>query len=83
MHGLNSHAQRLSASAAVKPPSKNQALSRDLSNRGTTHAASIRAIAKLVLRLSPERGDPESFYLQREEIAARLFRIASTLEAER
>lgn len=42
---------------------------------------SVREIAVLAARLSPERGDPERFYLRREEVVTRLRALANAMEA--
>lgn len=47
----------------------------------TAAPENIRAIALLAARLSPEHGDPERFYLRREEVVTRLHSLANALEA--
>lgn len=50
---------------------------------GITIPADLRDIARLVTRLSPERGDPERFYIRREEVASRLYALAGAMEGAR
>ena len=45
------------------------------------NADELRALAAAVVRLVPDRRDPEAFHLSKSDIAARLRRLAA--EAER
>lgn len=43
----------------------------------------LHAIARLAAGLTPERGDPERFYLRREEVVTRLYALADVMEGGR
>jgi hypothetical protein len=46
-------------------------------------APDLRDVARLAARLSPFVGDPERFFLHREEVVTRLHALADALEAAR
>lgn len=50
---------------------------------GASAPADLRDIARLAARLSPEHGDPERFYLRREEVVSRLYALAGAMEGAR
>ncbi len=45
-----------------------------------TEAAELRDLAAAVVRLVPDRRDPEAFHADKSEIAARLRRVAALVE---
>ena len=63
-----------------------QWVTRDFPTTQTTSKpapSELRSLARDVLRVSPDRSNPEAFYLAKERIASRLQVIARQLEASR
>ena len=47
-----------------------------------TSADSIRELARRVIRLLPDRHDPEAFHVEKDAIAHELRRLAATLDGQ-
>ncbi|MBA4610762.1 hypothetical protein H1W37_03805 [Stappia taiwanensis] len=73
--------QRFSRFSPVKPTTRNQALSGDLSNAVSEE---IRDLARLVLRIGMRRhATPESYLEDKHDAADRLLLLADRLECSR
>lgn len=51
--------------------------------KSTPTPSELRSLARDILRVSPDRQNPEQFYLAKERIATRLQVLARQLEASR